>query len=342
MIRLGTWIGWLLLCAPLAVAQTNSNGQFIIALDTSFSMARKREAAFQMVRSLIESGFNHAIRPGESLQIWTFNDKVHRDGRPALKWREEEKQFLAQQAASLLQRQQFFRHTRMDRLIDELKQNMATSGFTAIYLISDAEERIQGTPFDAHINSVYEKYQREGKQQDKPLLTALYGENGQLLSWGIFTSAEGSSNFARNARGLQPVEAPALRGTSIAPLDLLSTRPVAYLPSVETNLYFKSLLRAPTNKPDIYKEDSVQSSTFDAGLATHTGQVGAIFSPVSAPVATPSAGLASAEQSSLLRILGLSLISLVLIAAAAFARQRNAEDAPAKSLISKSLEEKSK
>ncbi|HWI59382.1 MAG TPA: hypothetical protein VNZ22_19295, partial [Bacillota bacterium] len=55
-------------------------------VETSRAMQRRGPGLFQTVQDLLGSGMNGQVHAGDSLGVWTFNDKLHAGQFPLQEW----------------------------------------------------------------------------------------------------------------------------------------------------------------------------------------------------------------------------------------------------------------
>src|SRR5262245_14270110 len=84
-----------LLSGVVARAQ-NAQGKpmenrFLFVVDTSSAMERSAPAAQRAILDLLQSGIQNQLRPGDTLGVWTYNEKLN-TGFPMQRWSEDLKE----------------------------------------------------------------------------------------------------------------------------------------------------------------------------------------------------------------------------------------------------------
>ncbi|MBI4327515.1 MAG: VWA domain-containing protein [Chloroflexi bacterium] len=176
-----------ILLAATASSDVPPAYRYLILIDTSFSMARTREATARTVRELIVTGVQGRMNRGDTLGIWTFNEEVETRRFPICLWAPEQKESLAERAVYSLRKERFEKQTRMDKALAEMFKAVQSSESLTIFIISDGDEPIVGTPFDRSINAIFRQYARSLRREKKPFVTMFVAQDGALNSWSAHT-----------------------------------------------------------------------------------------------------------------------------------------------------------
>lgn len=205
--RFGTWdffgiwnLGFgnsTLLCAfvlTLSVssssAQTNTDtappgNRYLLVLETSRSMQRRTAGTLQAVQDLLTSGMGGQLRRGDTLGIWTYNEQLYA-GRFALQqWSPEAHRTVVSRAMAFLQDQNYQHDGVLPLVMPALDRLIKQSPFITIILISDGEQKIHGTPFDAGINQSFDLWAKDQQKARMPLLTILRAQGGRLAAYSV-------------------------------------------------------------------------------------------------------------------------------------------------------------
>src|ERR1043166_2884743 len=77
-------------------ASAQSSNRWLLVVDTSMSMRDRVKGIGEVVGDLLTTGMHGQMRRGDTLGIWTFNDKLHAGEAPLQIWAPENRQLIAQ------------------------------------------------------------------------------------------------------------------------------------------------------------------------------------------------------------------------------------------------------
>jgi hypothetical protein len=104
---------------------------------------------------------------------------------------------------------------------------MRNSQFITVILISDGQEKIQGTPYDTQINNYYEMWQKEQDQAKVPFLTLLRAERGQFTTFTVNTPPWPLEMPALPTALLPPPRPQTVQTSTLPPLIVSGRKPPA-------------------------------------------------------------------------------------------------------------------
>jgi hypothetical protein len=178
------WI-WLIFVCVLSLrlqAQTNPR-TFLILVDTSFSMAREQQGIKRVVHALVLDGFGGRAQQGDQLKIWTFNETVFTNRFAPATWAQDQNQPLADATSLFVDRIRFAKTTRMERASEALMEEVRSVPTCYVFILTDGEEPLKGTPFDRQLNKLFVEFERQARREKVPLVSSFMGQNGRLVSW---------------------------------------------------------------------------------------------------------------------------------------------------------------
>ncbi len=198
---------WLLLLMALSpahlFAQTNvskvplSSNRYLIIVETSKAMQKRSEGVLKAVEDLLSSGMRRQLRRGDTIGVWTYNDQLYA-GRFALQqWTPEAHATIAGRVMAYLKEQPYEKQAHLESTLPVMDQIIKSSGLITVFLISDGEQPVRGTPFDDEINGSYKLWKAEQQKARMPFVTLLRAAKGTITHHSV-TSAP------------WPVEMPAL------------------------------------------------------------------------------------------------------------------------------------
>jgi hypothetical protein len=158
---------------------------YLIVVDTSYSMSRLDDQVLSWVHDLVISGFGGRIQPNQSYAIWTFNEKVNTRLFSPKIWSPELNRLLAADSVRYLKAQRFEKQTYLNEAIHEIKNAVAAHPDLIVFLISDGKERLQGTPFDQQITAAcVDVVPRFGRAR-RPLILTFVCRESQFVAWSL-------------------------------------------------------------------------------------------------------------------------------------------------------------
>jgi hypothetical protein len=178
------------LAQPAAPAAASLPHQYVFILDTSFSMNRVAPATRAALRQLIAGGVQQRMQPGDRFELWTFGEQTYTRRYPTQTWTAEASQELAARAFAFINRQRFEKQGRLNSALAELKRVVQQAPALTAVILTDGEDTVRGTPFDAELNAAQRQRRRELRQAKQPMLIALAARGGRFSAWALSTPSE--------------------------------------------------------------------------------------------------------------------------------------------------------
>jgi len=205
---------------PYGIKPARDGARFLFIVDTSASMKSIDAGTRQTVFDLLFSGIDGYMRTGDTFGVWTYNDQIGAGRYPMKVWDAEDAVDQASNATLFVREQEYTGDNRIEELMMKLSGVSRAATNVNVLLITDGDTKMQGTPVDREINSVYAQRNKERKAAKKPFITTLIVENGRIVN--------GFVTLAGEASYLPPRPAPAPAAVSPAPR--AATNPVAPAP----------------------------------------------------------------------------------------------------------------
>jgi hypothetical protein len=165
-------------------ASGQQGNRFLFIVDTSAAMRSYSNAVVQGIVELMESNMRDEFRPGDTIGLWTYNDKLHPEF-PMQVWTKADKDNIVADIAAFLQDHRYGRRAHLEKVMPEMNRLIKNSERITIVLISDGSGLIQGTPFDKEINTLQRKYVRELRSVHMPFVTVLAAHYGAVFDYTI-------------------------------------------------------------------------------------------------------------------------------------------------------------
>jgi len=171
--------------APEANAPPASGGRYLFIVDTSYSMRGMAEAVARTAEDLVRSGLQGHLRAGDTLGLWTFNERLYAGQFPLQVWSPAQRDRVAAALGAFLRRQRYERKTRLEPVLAEALRLVRESESLTLVLLTDGGEPVRGTPFDDAINAAFRRYRREQQRVRMPLVTVWRAQGGRLVNYVV-------------------------------------------------------------------------------------------------------------------------------------------------------------
>ena len=171
--------------------------RFLFVVDTSLSMRKLDAANRQALFDMVFSGLNGHMRNGDTFGIWTFNEQTYAGFFPMQVWKKEETLQLASRAALFLKNQTYERAAQVGILLVKLNSVIEAVGDVNVFLISDGDTPMVGTPFDRAVNASFEKRASDRRKSKKPFITTLVVRSRKVVSVAVTLAGEALTLPAR-------------------------------------------------------------------------------------------------------------------------------------------------
>ncbi len=195
---LAVLMGWLAvsLLAPVVSAQTNharaktnapapEGNRFLLIVDTSASMKSSTNDTLQAVDELLQSGASGQMHRGDTLGVWTFNTQLYPGVLPLQTWTPEMKSAIAARTGQFLTQQHYGNQSSFSTALEGTFKIIKMSDIITVFIISNGQSPMQGTPFDDQINALYAENLKEMKHNKKPIVTVLQAKSGQIIKYTV-------------------------------------------------------------------------------------------------------------------------------------------------------------
>jgi hypothetical protein len=259
MAALLAGVVWIPAAQSQIPAHTVEN-RYLLIFDTSSAMKKHLLATQKAVNQLFLSMMNGQLQPNDSIGVWAFDSKLRTGQFPLQRWLPENAANIASNITTFIQGEHYSRSTHFDAIMPSLNGLVQESDRLTVLIFCDGNEKIQGTPFDNAINSIFKEDQRAVEKAKQVFIVVLRTQFGQYVGDTVNFSAIGvnfpefpplpqSSQPAEPVKTRQPLPTPPPAIVTAPPLVIVGT-------NVSTNLLppsavFKSppVNPAPTNPP---------------------------------------------------------------------------------------------
>jgi hypothetical protein len=168
----------------LAKVPPQPENRFLFIVDTAAAMRGCSNQVVQNVVELLDSDMRGEFRQGDTIGLWTYNDKLHTDF-PMLVWSKGNKSTIAADIAVFLQGRRYEKRAHLENVMPALNLVIKSSERITVIFVYDGTGLIQGTPFDKDINDLQKKYARELRAAHRPFVTVLAARDGAVYDYTI-------------------------------------------------------------------------------------------------------------------------------------------------------------
>ncbi len=171
------------LCALLTPASFGqSSNRWLFIYETSSSMRARSKAVEDVTHDLLSTGMHGQVQKGDTIGIWTFSDKLRAGDAPLQIWSPESGPTITQHTIQFLRAQQYGKSGSVNGAITNMARVVGGSDIITVFLFTDSEGVINGTPFDDTINQYYKDNYKDLKKADMPMVTVFRGERGYITT----------------------------------------------------------------------------------------------------------------------------------------------------------------
>jgi hypothetical protein len=287
--------------AKAAAVQRPQSHRYLFVVDTSASMRRRAEAVQRAVGDMLLSGMAGQLRTGDTIGLWTFNERLYSGQFPLQRWSPENRQRIGRAAVLFLSKQKYEKRSQLADTTQQIDRLIKNSDAITVILISDGDEKIAGTPFDAQINAAFEKDRSSQQRLQMPFVTVLRAKAGELTDYRV-NLAPWPAEFPPlppepkvEVAEVKPAPAPPPQPQAVAPLIISGRKsePVEAPASATTSTEKPERAAATTTEPSPPAPAKPETSTLivpeTKPPAEASGNVAEIPKPGPKPEATQSA-----------------------------------------------------
>lgn len=181
----------LMVCLLTSEARSQTNvpkfatisSRFLVIVETSHPMGRRSDATLKTVGSLLYSGFNHQIKQGDSVGVWTYNQQLYTGRMPLQRWSTPLQHEIVSGTLDFLKSQKFEKQPAFASVRPALDKVIKESEFITVIVVSSGEDAMTGTPFDDKINELYKSWKIDQEKARMPFITVLRAKRGRITSY---------------------------------------------------------------------------------------------------------------------------------------------------------------
>lgn len=180
-------VAWLRSICPEGWAQASppQERRWLLAIETSRSMAARKAGLYEALRQLFQSGFDGRLRPGDSIGVWTFDREVYTGQFPLQTWAPERGEAIVRQLHTFLDARTFQNVGQVATLLSMAEQIANRSASFTLILFCTGGESIAGTPFDRPIYEAVRDMRSAQRRIRQPVIIVLRAEQGRWVDYAV-------------------------------------------------------------------------------------------------------------------------------------------------------------
>ncbi|MEI2726602.1 MAG: hypothetical protein V9H26_24710 [Verrucomicrobiota bacterium] len=161
--------------------------RFLLIVDTSAAMQKRAANVERVVGNLFAGSVGDQLHRGDTIGVWTYTDDLHSGQFPLQRWAPQLREAIARNIVDFLKSRKYGKNSRLTPVMVQLKNVVADSDKITVLLISDGEEALTGTPYDAPIAEAYRTGAADQRKQQMPFLTVLRAVKGKFVGFSVNT-----------------------------------------------------------------------------------------------------------------------------------------------------------
>ena len=169
---------------PQKAALEKQEGRYLFLVETSQAMDADKITLRKSIRSIVESGLNGQMHYGDTIGLWTYNDKLNTDF-PMVMWRNEHVQDVESAIDFWMSKQKFVHRSDVSKALPLLQNIVKASQKLTIIWITTGNDHLTGLPFDKAIDELQKEFRESFRKQHIPFVTLLAVRKGGLADFTV-------------------------------------------------------------------------------------------------------------------------------------------------------------
>ncbi|MDB6056242.1 MAG: hypothetical protein JWO95_86 [Verrucomicrobiales bacterium] len=165
-------------------APEKQEGRYLFLIETSEAMDANKVALRKAMRSIIESGLNGQMKYGDTIGVWTYNDKLKTDF-PMILWRNEHVQDVQSAVDFWMSKQKFVHRSDLSKGMPLLQSIIKASQKLTIIWMTTGNDQITGLPFATEIAELQKEFRDGFRKQHIPFVTLLAVRKGVIADFTV-------------------------------------------------------------------------------------------------------------------------------------------------------------
>jgi hypothetical protein len=159
--------------------------RWLFIVETSKSMKPRANSTLTQVEELLGTSMGSQLTAGDTIGLWTFNERLHTGEVPLQGWSEVTASDIQMSLMSFLNTYKYEKRGNLAAILPAVTGVAKNSEFITILLITDGQDKIQGTPFDDVINTAYDRWKVEQQHNKRAIITMLRAQRGVFTDYSV-------------------------------------------------------------------------------------------------------------------------------------------------------------
>jgi len=164
-----------------AAAARAEEPRWLFVFDTSSGMKKRLPEVETQVQKLLLKDFAGSLKAGDSVGVWTFDEKLSMGKFPLVTWDPEHAGFTASNLMTFVHKQSYSGNTSFDVLQPMLGNVIDDSERLTVIIVCDGEGEIHWTPYDEGMNETLKQTRDERKKLHQPYVIVLRTQEGKYV-----------------------------------------------------------------------------------------------------------------------------------------------------------------
>ena len=159
--------------------------RFLFVVDKSADMEKLQDATEATLFDLVGSGLHGQMRAGDTFGLWTFNKEVSTGKFSMQVWDPRRARQQATVMAAFLSGVNYEGSSSTKDVTEKLKSIVHAVSNVTVFIISDGDAALKGTPFDKTINAEYKRQRKQRSSARRPFVTTLIARDGWIIDQSV-------------------------------------------------------------------------------------------------------------------------------------------------------------
>jgi hypothetical protein len=155
--------------------------RWLLIFDTSIAMQHWLPGTTTALQNLFFNNISGQLRAGDSVGVWTFDEKLRPAQYPLFLWQPQNAADEASRLINFLDFEHYSGRTRFKVLQPLLGRVIANSPRLTIVIFCDGKDKLKLTPYDDGINHVFEAMLADRKKIKVPFVVVIRTQNGKFV-----------------------------------------------------------------------------------------------------------------------------------------------------------------
>jgi len=164
-----------------AVAVRAEAPRWLFIFDTSSGMKKRLPAVVATTETLLRTDFASSLHAGDSVGVWTFDEKLRMGKFPLVTWDPQHAGFTISNLMAFVGKQSYSGTTTFDVLQPMLGNVIEDSERLTVVIVCDGEGEIHWTPYDEGMNETLKQTQDDRKKIHQPYVIVLRTQEGKYV-----------------------------------------------------------------------------------------------------------------------------------------------------------------